>query len=162
MAHDMEWIQCKPFTCYYVGAICLSALLGIPLVPQCIDVFTTWELRKRIRTRFHIPGSDCEDAMYSIFCSCCVTAQMARHLYEYEAPCEHYRPCEQSGYEALATRDDLEEEGLYGGQTFHNQPPYPREERGMFQQHAPSAPMQATEGVEMHSMQYGNGGGFKG
>ena len=47
-----------------------------------------FQLRRVFRQKFSIQGSDCEDCMLGCFCGQCVTAQMARHLYNYGESCE--------------------------------------------------------------------------
>ncbi|ETV66935.1 hypothetical protein H257_16738 [Aphanomyces astaci] len=55
----------------------LSAVLAVGLA-----IFK-WNLRTKVRTMFAIPGVWWEDALCTIFCSCCSLAQIATHVESY-------------------------------------------------------------------------------
>jgi Cys-rich protein (TIGR01571 family) len=58
-----------------------TALLGI------LFAYLLYELRKKFRAKLQIPGDDCQDFICGWCCSCCVLAQMDRHLPISEANC---------------------------------------------------------------------------
>ncbi|ETV91162.1 hypothetical protein H310_14172 [Aphanomyces invadans] len=55
----------------------IAAVLAIGLV-----IFK-WNLRMNIRRMFAIPGAWWEDALCTVFCSCCSLAQIATHVESY-------------------------------------------------------------------------------
>ena len=90
--------------CYVVFTICLEmveASAGYYSVPVWISVlrfiggvlFTVYsiyalmKMRENVRAKYSIPEERCpgmEDLCCSMWCSCCVVSQMARHTGEYE------------------------------------------------------------------------------
>lgn len=48
----------------------------------------TWYLRRATRRRYEIPGNACEDLCASMWCGCCVNAQMQRHLWAHSGVCD--------------------------------------------------------------------------
>ncbi|DAZ98832.1 TPA: hypothetical protein N0F65_000988 [Lagenidium giganteum] len=65
----------------FLGLYIVLIILEI-LSPHSI-IFTV-QLRGRVRQRFEIPGSQCEDLLLSWCCGCCVMAQMATHVKSYQ------------------------------------------------------------------------------
>ncbi|GLE00826.1 hypothetical protein PINS_up009623 [Pythium insidiosum] len=57
------------------AAASLSALISFILV---------WQLRTKVRERFMIPGSCCDDYCCVWWCPCCVIAQLATHVKSYK------------------------------------------------------------------------------
>lgn len=87
----------------YSTALELAALpYDIDSTPSAIAIarfagnflFTVWSVyalcrtRQNVRARYQIPEEHCrgcEDLCCSVWCSCCITAQMLRHTGEYES-----------------------------------------------------------------------------
>lgn len=70
-------------------------------------MFTIWSIyalmktRENVRAKYSIPEEKCqgcEDLCCSVFCSCCVVAQLARHTGDYET----YKgsACSETGHAA--------------------------------------------------------------
>ena len=66
-----------------------SFAVGVPHYLASLAAFAmfigTWQLRTKIRARFHVPGGCCEDCVVSYCCGCCALAQMATHVKSYKA-----------------------------------------------------------------------------
>ena len=48
-----------------------------------IEIIVVCRIRKFVRTKYAIQGSNCDDCLLSVFCRCCSIAQMLRHTTDY-------------------------------------------------------------------------------
>jgi Cys-rich protein (TIGR01571 family) len=76
-------------TYYYAIPAYIPALKFIGGILFTIySIYALMRLRENVRAKYSIPENTrcagCEDVVYSVCCSCCVVAQIARHTGEYE------------------------------------------------------------------------------
>ena len=94
--------------CCFSAAVLTSHAVSLALVPYsmlwssvfgvCSGVtFLTGvsNVRSEIRRRNSIPGSSCEDAFLSVFCTPCSLAQSGREFYRYKRICDGMESCRE-------------------------------------------------------------------
>lgn len=58
----------------------MNYLIGPAIACNIIVVWVGTIYRGKLRDRYQIPGSGCEDCLMHTFCRCCAIAQEARHV----------------------------------------------------------------------------------
>jgi Cys-rich protein (TIGR01571 family) len=85
------------------STVLMGADNGLSVAFSLYTLIVMVRARSYVRAKYSIPERDCagcEDCCFSYFCHCCVVAQMARHINDYErhpADC-----CSETGLAAAA------------------------------------------------------------
>ena len=90
-AQMSEYMQLMPFDTYQMAFwglnICGILVCATPL-GCAFDIYSTYEMRGRMRQDFDIPGGWGTDCCLVCCCYPCATSQMMRHIYKYEGVCD--------------------------------------------------------------------------